>query len=322
MKPSEILNVDIQDVDKAVSLWRAGQLVAIPTETVYGLAADATNGEAVARIYALKSRPQFNPLIVHVADLVTAQRYVVWSTTATQLAEAFWPGPLTLVLPRHPDSPISELVSAGGDTMALRMPAHPVALQLLRAFGGGLAAPSANRSGRVSPTTAQHVRDEFGEALPLVMDGGACMVGIESTVVDLTGTVPRILRPGSITPAQIEAVGGWTLARGDHLPAPSAPLMSPGQLASHYAPSIPVRLNATSVSSNEALLAFGPPLIGAGQTLNLSPTGDLLEAAANLFAQMRALDTPHYAAMAVMPIPATGVGIAINDRLMRAAVRG
>lgn len=321
MKPQEILDVDASLVDKALNLWHAGQLVAIPTETVYGLAADATNGEAVARIYAAKARPQFNPLIVHVADVATACHYGVWNASAAQLAETFWPGPLTMVLPRHPDSPISDLVSAGGDTVAIRMPAHPVALQLLRAFGRGIAAPSANRSGRISPTTAQHVRDELGDAVPLVIDGGPCKVGIESTVVDI-GHAPRILRPGSITQAQIEAALGSVPATGA-APHPSHTtgrmLLSPGQLAAHYAPSIPIRLNATTVMENEALLAFGMPLSGAAYTLNLSANADIFEAAANLFAHMRALDHGRYAAIAVMPIPNQGVGIAINDRLTRAA---
>lgn len=300
-------------MDKAVRRWKAGDAVAIPTETVYGLAADACNGAAVARIYALKSRPQFNPLIVHVADAAMAQRYVQWNDRAQALADAFWPGPLTLVLKRRSDCPISELVSAGGDTLAVRVPAHPLTRQLLQAFGGGLAAPSANRSGRVSPTTAQHVRDEFADAV-MVVDGGACDVGIESTVVDLSGDAPSILRPGSITRAMLERIIG-ELAAAKH----GASLLSPGQMESHYAPSIPVRLNATDVAGDEALLAFGPPLCGAAKTKNLSPSGDLIEAAANLFSCLRALDDPALRAIAVMPIPAEGIGEAINDRLQRAA---
>jgi len=464
-------------VDKAISLWKAGQLVAIPTETVYGLAADATNGEAVARIYSVKSRPQFNPLIVHVADTETATRYVEWNDAAELLAKDYWPGPLTLVLKRkqilpspagggsdplswvggggwklgqgpfstrnprslahaeelrqnqteaekklwqvlsgkqmsgkkfcrqhaigeyivdficvnenliieldggqhashigydeirtaflnscgyrvlrfwnnevleniegvvehiqhvicHPpvagyagsaprqrgegfsqglsaSEEISELVSAGGDTIAIRCPAHPVAHQLLAGWGGGLAAPSANRSGRVSPTTAQHVRDEFGDTI-FTIDGGACQHGIESTVVDVTGPRPVILRPGSITRSMIEYVLGPVGEAG-------SAIKSPGQLESHYAPSIPVRLNATSVAADEALLAFGPPLKGAARTLNLSERGDLLEAASNLFAQLRALDDAQWNAIAVMPVPHEGIGEAINDRLKRAA---
>lgn len=323
-------------MDNAVTLWREGGLVAMPTETVYGLAADATNGEAVARIYALKSRPQFNPLIVHVADTRAAIRYVEWNDTAELLAEAFWPGPLTLVLKRRARSRISELVSAGGDTLAVRVPAHPVALDLLQAFNGAIAAPSANRSGRVSPTTAQHVRDEFGDEAPLIVDGGACEVGLESTVLDISGDAPVLLRAGAITREMIIRVieGGLTpyasltpAVNGSReaLRTPNQPfgeaLKSPGLLASHYAPSIPVRLNVLDVASDEALLAFGPsPLTGAATTLNLSPRGDLIEAAANLFAYLRALDVPAHRAIAVMPIPSAGIGEAILDRLTRASV--
>lgn len=314
MKPAEILDVDVALVDKAVTAWKSGGLVAIPTETVYGLAADATSGEAVAAIYARKQRPQFNPLITHVADAAMAQRYAEWNPLAEKLAAAFWPGPLTLVLKRRPDCAISELVSAGGDTLAVRCPAHPVARQLIAAWDGGLAAPSANRSGRVSPTTARHVHDEFGDEL-LVVDGGACPVGIESTVVDATGPLPVILRPGSITRDAIaEQCGPLNDATSGGV------LRSPGQLASHYAPGIPVRLNATDVAADEALLAFGPtPLKGAATTLNLSERGDLLEAAANLFAHLRSLDDTRYRAIAVMPLPTGGIGEAIADRLRRAA---
>ncbi|MES2984911.1 MAG: L-threonylcarbamoyladenylate synthase [Pseudomonadota bacterium] len=309
-------------MDKAVSLWGAGQLVALPTETVYGLGADACNGEAVARIYAVKSRPQFNPLIVHVSDEAMAERYAMWNDAAAMLACAFWPGPVTLVLKRRAGSPISELVSAGGDTIAIRMPAHPVAQRLIAAFDGGIAAPSANRSGRISPTTAQHVRDELGDAIPLIIDGGPCQIGLESTVVDVSGPRPLILRPGSITRAMMEATGLRLAADCENPPsAPGQPaLKSPGQLESHYAPSIPVRLNATDLRAGEALLAFGPGApSGAAQTLNLSATGNLLEAAANLFAHLRALDDASHTAIAIMPIPTNGIGEAINDRLKRAA---
>jgi len=319
MKPPQIPPLDVALVDKAVSLWKNGELVAMPTETVYGLAADATQGLAVAKIYAAKARPQFNPLIVHVADIGVAERFVQFTSLAEQLAEAFWPGPLTLVLKRRADCAVSELVSAGGDTLAIRVPAHPAAQQLLRAFGGGVAAPSANRSGRVSPTTAAHVAEELGDAVPLIVDGGACAVGVESTVVDCSGPQPRLLRPGSITRAMLERITG-PLGQGD---TPGhGPLLAPGQLASHYAPSTPVRLNATSVAADEALLAFGSnPLQGAAQVLNLSERGDLAEAAANLFAHLRALDAEGRAAIAVMPVPAEGLGEAIHDRLSRAAVR-
>lgn len=320
MKRPETPYIDATLVDNVLGRWRAGGLVAIPTETVYGLAADACNGQAVANIYALKARPQFNPLIVHVASMEIAQRYVQWSALATQLAAAFWPGPLTLVLPRRWEGALSELVSAGGDTLAIRIPAHPLTRQLLAAFDGPIAAPSANRSGRVSPTTARHVRDEFGDAVPLVVDGGACAVGLESTVLDISGETPVVLRAGSITRAMLEAVMGAGFRHEAH-PTLAPVLKSPGMLSAHYAPSIPVRLNAAAVAADEALLAFGPaPLPGATTTLNLSPRGDCIEAAANLFAMLRALDDPRHRAIAVMPIPGEGVGEAINDRLQRASM--
>jgi len=317
MNQPKILDVDIALVDKAISLWKQSELVAIPTETVYGLGADATNGEAVACIYSVKSRPQFNPLIVHVATAEIARQYVVWNDIAESLADAFWPGPLTLVLKRCVNCTISELVSAGGDTIAIRVPAHPIALQLLKAWNGGIAAPSANRSGRISPTTADHVREELGDAIPLIIDGGACDVGIESTVVDCTGPEPIVLRAGAITRAMVEQVTGLAS------PAPAAPgaqLLSPGQLASHYAPTLALRMNAMNVKANEALLTFGPnPISGTAYQLNLSATGNLIEAAANLFAYLRALDRPEFSGIAVMPIPNEGIGEAINDRLTRAA---
>jgi len=319
-----MLYIDDDLVDNAVTLWRTGQLVAFPTETVYGLGADATHGEAVARIYAAKSRPQFNPLIIHVADARAACRYVEWTDSAETLADAFWPGPLTLVLKRRPRSRISELVSAGGETLAIRVPAHPVAQQLLQAFNGAIAAPSANRSGRVSPTMAQHVMDELGDVVPLIIDGGPCAVGVESTVLDLSGDGPMLLRPGSVTREMLNGV----LSRESFVVSDSrstlhdSRLKSPGMLASHYAPALPVRLNAVTVNADEALLAFGPQVpAGAARTLNLSETGDVLEAAANLFAHLRALDDASFRAIAVMPIPVDGVGEAINDRLKRAAVR-
>jgi L-threonylcarbamoyladenylate synthase len=319
MNPLQIPYIDAGLVDNAITHWREGALVAIPTETVYGLGADATNGEAVARIYQVKSRPQFNPLIIHVADMRAACRYVEWNDAAELLAEAFWPGPLTLVLKRRARSRISELVSAGGETLAVRVPAHPVALQLLQAFNGAIAAPSANRSGRVSPTTAQHVRDELGDDVPLIIDGGACGVGLESTVVDIAGDAPLILRPGSITREMIREVLGQDIALASILAAGTA-LASPGMLESHYAPSIPVRLNATHADADEALLAFGPVVPqGVAKTLNLSARGDLIEAAANLFSHLRALDDVRYTRIAVMPIPMEGIGEAINDRLKRAA---
>ncbi len=316
--PTETLHIDNSTVDNAVTLWRSGGLVAMPTETVYGLGADATNGRAVASIYSVKSRPQFNPLIVHVADVATAKRYVEWNDAAQSLADAFWPGPMTLVLKRRADSSISELVSAGGDTIGIRIPSHPVALQLLKAFDGGIAAPSANRSGKVSPTTAQHVEEEFGGDVKLIIDGGACSVGLESTVLDVSGNAVRLLRPGSVTRDQVEAVTKTVVLSGTD----TGQLKSPGQLAAHYAPSIPVKLNITKLEEGDALLAFGlnAPL-GAETTLNLSPTGDLVEAAANLFSYLRALDNGYHRAIAVMSIPDIGIGEAINDRLKRSAVR-
>lgn len=315
MQAAKILHIDDLLVDNAVTLWRMGQLVAIPTETVYGLGADAANSEAVAKIYDVKSRPSFNPLIVHVADSSIAQRYVNWKPAAEKLAAQYWPGPLTMVLKKREGAPISPLVSAGGETIGIRIPSHPVAQQLLRAFGGGIAAPSANRSGRVSPTCAAHVREELGTDIPLIIDGGACEVGLESTVLDLSGEESVLLRPGSITQAMIEE----TLGRKVTLAGEGGEIKSPGMLASHYAPSLPLRMNATQVKTDEALLAFGPhPLTGAAMTLNLSPNSNLVEAASNLFAYMRALDDKRFHAIAVMPIPTTGIGYAINDRLTRA----
>lgn len=317
MSVPKTLYIDKRDVDNAISLWKKGALVAFPTETVYGVGADATNGEAVARIYAVKSRPQFNPLIVHVANVTIAQRYAQWNDVAQKLADAFWPGPMTLVLKRKPDCSISDLVSAGGDTIGIRIPSHPIAQELLNAFDGGIAAPSANRSGRVSPTTAEHVRTEFGADISLIIDGGACSVGVESTVIDVADGKATILRPGFVTHEMVEAaIGNMSMA-----PKHDAEILkSPGQLASHYAPSIPVRLNATDVLADEALLAFGPDvLLGAATVLNLSERGDVIEAAANLFSYLRALDNSYHKAIAVMPIPNDGVGEAINDRLMRAA---
>ncbi len=303
-----------EEIQRAAGLLRAGELVAFPSETVYGLGADATNDVAVARIFAAKGRPSFNPLITHYADAAAAGRQVVFSVLAERLAERFWPGPLTLVLPRRPDCQVSLLCSAGLDSLGVRVPRHPLTLALLRALGRPLAGPSANPSGRVSPTTAAHVRDGLGDRVALVLDGGPCPVGLESTVLDLTGGAPVLLRPGAVTREEIEALAGPLGTPG------AGPLKSPGLLASHYAPALPLRLEATSVAADEALLAFGAKVpSGAAITLNLSPAGDLVEAAAHLFAQLRALDRPGLAAIAVMPIPQDGLGEAINDRLRRAA---
>lgn len=304
-------------IEEAAKLLREGRLVAFPTETVYGLGADATNDKAVAEIFATKGRPQFNPLITHVEGTAMAQRLASWNDIADRLAGIFWPGPLTLVLRRPADSPVSLLVSAGGDTLALRAPAHASARALITAAGIPLAAPSANRSGRVSPTRAEHVHEELGERVSLILDAGACAVGIESTVIDVSGGIPVLLRPGPVTQEQLEEM----LRRKVHRRRDAdLALKSPGLLASHYAPSLSVRLNVKKVQAKEALLAFGkhvPP--GAAMTINVSETGDLKEAAANLFTALRELDRPDYSAIAVMPIPSQGLGIAINDRLERAA---
>ena len=304
-------------IARAAQALRAGRLVAFPTETVYGLGAIATDDRAVAAIFAAKRRPRFNPLIVHVADLAAARALACWSELAERLAARFWPGALTLVVPRAPDCALSLLVSAGGPTVGLRWPAHPIAQALLAQVALPVAAPSANPAGRISPTTAAHVAESLGEEVDIILDGGACPIGLESTVLDLSGAAPRLLRPGGVTRAAREAERG-ALACGPADPA-GAP-RSPGQLASHYAPSRPLRLDARSVAADEALLAFGAtPLEGAAHTLNLSSSGDLVEAAANLFAMLRALDRPEVSAIAVMPIPPHGLGEAIRDRLARAA---
>ena len=304
------------DLDHAAALLRAGELVAFPTETVYGLGADATNDSAVAAIFEAKARPRFNPLIVHVIDEAAARRLVRFDERATLLAQRFWPGPLSLVLPRRAECPVSLLASAGLDSLALRVPGHPLPRALIRAVGRPIAAPSANRSGRVSPTTAEHVLDELDGRIAAVLDGGACRVGVESTVLDLTGKQPRLLRPGGVAAEALEAMLGPLERAG----AGESALRSPGMLESHYAPALPLRLDATKVGADEALLAFGRRAPrGAKEVRWLSRTGDLVEAAANLFAALRALDRPEFTAIAVMPIPEQGLGLAINDRLRRAA---
>jgi L-threonylcarbamoyladenylate synthase len=301
-------------IDEAAAALAAGRLVAFPTETVYGLGADSTSDAAVARLYEAKGRPVFNPLIAHVPDLAAAERLVTFTDSARRLARAFWPGPLTLVLPRAAGCPVSLLASAGLDTLAVRIPDHPLALALLRAVGRPLVAPSANPSGQLSPTTAGHVREALGDKVALVLDGGPCRVGIESTVVDLSGKRPALLRPGGVPAEAVEAILGLLAAPGE------GPIRSPGQLESHYAPGLPVRLDVVDVRPEEALLAFGPAgPAGAATSLNLSPTGNLIEAAANLFSFLRRLDQPGLSAIAVMPIPEQGLGRAINDRLRRAA---
>jgi L-threonylcarbamoyladenylate synthase len=303
-------------IGRAARLLRGGRLVAFPTETVYGLGGDATNDAAVAAIFAAKGRPRFNPLIVHVPGLAEAEAIAVFDQRAREAARRFWPGPLTLVLQRHADSDVSLLATAGLDTVAVRVPAHPVAQALLREVGRPLAAPSANRSGRVSPTEAAHVVAELGERVALILDGGRCAVGVESTVLDVSGGTPSLLRPGGVTlEAMITVLGPIAIGVSD----PNAP-RAPGQLLSHYAPLLPLRMDAVAARPGEALLAFGPHAPpGFAAMLNLSPNGDLPEAAANLFAMLRRLDRSEFTAIAVMPIPEEGIGRAINDRLRRAA---
>ena len=300
--------------DAAHALAR-GEIVAFPTETVYGLGANALDARAVAKIFAAKERPRFNPLIVHVLGIEEANSYGTVSDTAHKLAEAFWPGPLSLVLNKRPGCKIADLVSAGLDTVALRAPAHPVARALLVETHLPIAAPSANRSGRLSPTTAAHVEAELGDIPAMILDGGPSPLGLESTVVRLAGEKATLLRLGTVTREAIETVLDRKLAQAKS----DAPISSPGQLATHYAPDTKLRLGATSVSSNEALLAFGPRVPkGAIATINLSPSGDLSEAAARFFSALRELDQSGAETIAVMPVPNRGLGEAINDRLQRA----
>jgi L-threonylcarbamoyladenylate synthase len=314
MPPAMVQAGDEAGIERASALIRQGELVAIPTETVYGLAGDATNDRAVARIYEAKARPRFNPLIVHVLDRDAAATHAVLGEHAERLAKQFWPGPLTLVLQRRTDSRISRLASAGLETIAIRAPVHPVARAVLQKSGLPLAAPSANPAGRLSPTEAVHVADMLGDRVSLILDGGPCRYGIESTVVDVSGDEPVLLRTGAIATDEIEARLGRRLAA-----AGSGPARSPGMQLRHYAPRIPIRIDADRVAPTEALLAFGPdPLAGAAETLNLSPSADMTEAAANLFAMLHRLDDPRFTAIAVMPIPERGLGAAIRDRLRRA----
>lgn len=304
-----------ETVARAGEILRAGRLVAFPTETVYGLGANATSDDAVARIFDAKNRPTFNPLIVHVTGIEAAERLVAFTPLARKLAEAFWPGPLSLVLTRRPDCPVSLLASAGLDTIAVRVPDQPTAQAILIAAGCPVAAPSANASGEISPTRAAHVAASLGDAVELIVDDGPCPVGVESTVVDCTGERAVLLRPGGVTVEQVGAVvGPVEIADGD----PDKP-SSPGMLESHYAPRARMRLNATEVEAGEALLSFGTHTPGGAiAERNLSPSANLREAAANLFAMMRELDETADA-IAVMQIPERGLGRAINDRLRRAA---
>jgi L-threonylcarbamoyladenylate synthase len=296
----------------AAAALRAGELVLLPTETVYGLAADAAEPRAVAAVYTAKGRPSFNPLIAHVADLAAARRIARFNPHALALGERFWPGPLTLVLPITDTAAVCDLARAGLDTVAVRVPAHPVALALLQAVGRPVVAPSANRSGRPSPTTFADALDETGPSAAATLDGGGCAIGLESTVVALLDQ-PRLLRPGAVTRAEIEAlIGQLSEAEADAK-------RSPGRLARHYAPDLPVRLDADGPELGEAYLAFGPRGGTEDRVWNLSPAGDLREAAANLFTHLRAADRSGAARIAVAPIPEAGLGEAINDRLRRAA---
>ena len=307
-----VVPADDAAITAATQLLMAGQIVAIPTETVYGLAADAQNAEAVARIYAAKGRPDFNPLIVHVRDQKAAEKLGVFNATAQALAEAFWPGPLTLVLPLQPDAPIARAVTAGLPTIAIRCPAHPVMQALLLKSGLSLAAPSANPSGFISPTRADHVLKGLGGAVPMILDGGSCSAGLESTIVAVREDGWQILRPGPVTSEDIENVIGYA-----PLAAANGFIEAPGQMASHYAPSKPVRLNVIASEPDVYLIGFGAI---AGDD-NLSATGDLAQAAAHLFEALHTADASAAVSIAVAPIPHEGIGIAINDRLARAAVR-
>jgi L-threonylcarbamoyladenylate synthase len=309
--------------DAAARTLAAGGLVAFPTETVYGLGADAANAHAVAHIYSAKGRPAFNPLIAHVADLAAAQAIGRFDARALQLARAFWPGPLTLVVPKTEGCPVADLATAGLDTVAIRIPAHPVAEAILRAFGGAVVAPSANISGHVSPTLASHVASDLSGRIDLIVDGGPVAVGVESTIVGCFDT-PMLLRPGGLSRERIEAVLGARLVRPVESENDDDQPLAPGMLASHYAPRTRVRLCAADVAPDEALLAFGPDRLpgqeAAAAVMNLSPAADLDEAAANLFGYLRSLDAKSPRAIAVMTIPEDGLGEAINDRLRRAAV--
>jgi L-threonylcarbamoyladenylate synthase len=308
----------------AAQVLAAGGLIGFPTETVYGLGADATNPQAVARLYQAKGRPAFNPLIAHVGDLAAARKIARFDALAGRLAEAFWPGPLTLVLPKAEGCPVADLATAGLDTVAIRIPAHPVARAILRAFGGPVVAPSANLSGHVSPTTAAHVQSDLAGRIDLIVDGGPVEVGVESTIVGCFDA-PMLLRPGGLPREAIERVLGRALAGIPlEMAGEAAAPLAPGMLASHYAPRTPVRLEAISVAPGEALLAFGPGAIAGSEAaiaaMNLSDRGDLAEAAANLFGYLRSLDGKGARGIAVMPVPDHGLGEAINDRLRRAAI--
>lgn len=307
---TRILPDTADNISAAATVLHQGGLVGMPTETVYGLAANAADNAAVASIYAAKGRPQFNPLIAHVSSMEMALREGIFHANARKLAEAFWPGPLTLVVEVAATGSVSELARAGLDSIALRMPRHPVARDLIKTFGGPVVAPSANPSGKISPTLPEHVSTDIGDKVELILDGGPCAVGVESTIIDARGDHPALLRPGSLDPAEIENI--WPGLVRPSL-NPDAP-QSPGQLLRHYAPEAKLRLNADAPKAGEAYLGFGP----MEATLNLSAASDLIEAAANLFAMLRDLDA-RFDRIAVAPIPTKGLGEAINDRLTRAA---
>jgi L-threonylcarbamoyladenylate synthase len=315
-RTTRILPSSPEAIVEAAAVLRAGGLVAFPTETVYGLGASAADARAVAALYVAKGRPSFNPLIAHIADEIAARALARFNDEARRLAHAFWPGPLTLVLPKTDDCPVSELATAGLDSVALRVPKHEVAQSLLRVFGGAIVAPSANRSGHVSPTTAQHVAADLEGRIDLIIDGGAVAVGLESTIVGCLGK-PCLLRPGGVPRSAIEAVLGAPLRAAES--AEGEATLAPGMLASHYAPRASLRLNARDVMPGEAVLAFGEAPRGAAQILNLSVSASLEEAASRLFGYLRALDAAGADKIAVMPIPEEGIGEAINDRLRRAA---
>ena len=323
------LEITADNITKCADRLKSGGLVTMPTETVYGLGADATNDHAVAAIFAAKGRPQFNPVIVHYMEAKQAEEDVLFTPQAKTLAALYWPGPLTMILSRRESSRLSLLTSAGLPTQAVRVPAHPVARQLIKALGRPIAAPSANSSGTLSPTTPQHVWDSLGEKAGFILAGGKCAVGLESTVIDMTGDIPTLLRPGAVTPEEIEMALGCSI-KIETEAVNDAP-KSPGQLLRHYAPRTPLRLKAVDLKKGEALLGFGNlkfmGIEGGGfaknlpseMCLNLSEQGDLTEAAANLFAMLHRLDTGGYSGIAVMAVPNVGLGRAINDRLTRAS---
>jgi L-threonylcarbamoyladenylate synthase len=319
---TRVSRADAAAVGDAVHRLNAGGLVAFPTETVYGLGADATNGQAIARLYEAKGRPAFNPLIAHVTDDTAARALARFSADAERLAAAFWPGPLTLVLPKAPGCPVADLATAGLDSIAVRVPKHDIAQKLLAAFGRPIVAPSANRSGHVSPTTAAHVLADLRGRIDLIVDGGATEVGLESTIVGCLDA-PTLLRPGGLPRQEIERVLGQPLADPPASSVDTDALLAPGMMTRHYAPRTRLRLDADRVDSGEALLAFGSKHIDGAEnaktTLNLSERGDLIETAANLFSHLRALDAAGATAIAAMPVPHRGLGEAINDRLRRAA---